>query len=63
MARVEQESAPHPMQELPKGEVVFSKQLTLRELLNLSTEESDPNNSQYIAPFNFQTIDLGRPSL
>ena len=55
MARVEQENASHTMQELPKREVVFSKRLTLRELLRIKPgEENETKDLPNDDPFGLE---------
>lgn len=64
MTRVEQENAQHPIQELPKGEVIFSRQLTFRELLHIKSAEEDWAKGLIDdVPFNFEVRDLGNSFL
>ncbi len=55
MAKAEQGNAPHSVQELPKGEVIFSRQLTLRELLRIKPgEEGETKDLLRVAHFPFE---------
>lgn len=64
MARAEQERPLRPAQELPRGEVVFSRQITLRELLQIKPgEEGETEVLLNDVPFNFEVRDLGNSFL